>query len=308
MFYTGGTVPGPVGAAPSTGQSKIFWEKSKMKLFLSLLTPSLLGLFGLLEAAVLAGDTPVEPDGKPQQAAKAVELFDAIDQGLIDVTLKHRNSLSGVVTVKNLSGEPLQVALPEAFAGIPVVAQFGDFGDAGDGGGGSRRSNRGDRGGRGGGGGNQMSGGGFGGTGMGMGMGGGMGGWNLGPDKVLKEEVKTVCLEHGKREPRLDVKYAVRPIEEATQNKEVQVLCSLVGSGQADQQSAQAAVWHLNNDISWDQLAMKTARRAGKRATPYFSSREMRTAVHLAATARKIAEKQNAEEPKTDGEYESIGQ
>lgn len=238
--------------------------------------------------------TPSKPENPAESTVREVPLFEAMDAKLIDVTLKQRNSLEGQVTVKNLSGEHLRVKLPPAFAGVPAVAQFGDFMDF-DGGGGGGRGGRGGRGGsgggssRGGGGGNQSSGGGFGGGGS---RGGGGGSWNLEPDKVLRQKVHTVCLEHGKKEPRATVKYVMRPIEEVTDSKEVQILCNLVGTGKVDQQAIQAAVWHLNNDISWDQLAAKTykPRIDVPRVVPYFSDRQMNMATDLVKTAKKVVE------------------
>ncbi|MCL2745020.1 MAG: hypothetical protein FWE67_14345, partial [Planctomycetaceae bacterium] len=109
------------------------------------------------------------------KGAKEVKFFDAMNEGLIDASIVTYSSLDARVSVKNKSGHPLRVALPETFAAVHV-AQFGD--DIGGGGGGGRSSRRG-----GGGGQNQSSGGGMGGmSGMG-GMGGmGMGMMNIAPE------------------------------------------------------------------------------------------------------------------------------
>ena len=93
----------------------------------------------------------------------------------------------------------------------------------------------------------------------GMGMGGmGMGGFfNVGPDRVAKLKVQTVCLEHGKEDPNPRVPYALRPIESFTQKAELIELCKMLGRGEIDQVSAQAAAWHLSDGLSWQELAQK---------------------------------------------------
>jgi hypothetical protein len=61
--------------------------------------------------------------------------------------------------------------------------------------------------------------------------------------------------------------------------------------GELPHGAAQAAVWHLNNDVSWDALAAK--RRGPKRALapqlPYFAADEMRLAVRIAAESVRRA-------------------
>ncbi|MBR0225728.1 MAG: hypothetical protein IJL92_06700, partial [Thermoguttaceae bacterium] len=133
---------------------------------------------------------------------QAIELFQAIDEGLVEVKLTPKNSLKSSLSVTNKTDKAIVVEMPSAFAGVPVLAQpgggfgggFGMMGGrggrgAGPGGfgggmfgedmmGGRNNRNGGMGGGRGGmGGGNQSIGGGMGGRGGmgGMGM-GGMGG------------------------------------------------------------------------------------------------------------------------------------
>ena len=81
---------------------------------------------------------------KPTGAAKAaeapteVEMFAAMKAGDIDVKLIPQDSRSGNVIVTNKTNKPLKIRLPEAFAGVPVNAQFGGMGGMG----GMRRSAR----------------------------------------------------------------------------------------------------------------------------------------------------------------------
>ncbi len=192
-----------------------------------------------------------------------VEFFAAKKAGLIDVMFIPRSSKSANIMMKNRTKRKLSVRMPEAFAGVPILGQMGGMGMGGGGmgmGGGGMGMGGGGGGqqGMGGGGGGGMGGGGMGGGGMGMGGGGGMGGFqNIEPGRVRKVKVATVCLEHGKKEPNPRIKYDIVPIENFTRNAQVIELCRMLGSGKLDQMSAQAAAWHLTDDLSWQQLVQK---------------------------------------------------
>ncbi len=69
---------------------------------------------------------------------KTVEMFTAIDSGAIGVKLIPKDSTVCRVMIENKTDRPLNVKLPEAFAGVPVLAQFGGGGGGGMGGGGSQ--------------------------------------------------------------------------------------------------------------------------------------------------------------------------
>jgi len=270
---------------------------------------------GLLWAADRAGKAPAADQAKP--VAETVEMFAAIEAEQIEVKLIPKDSTECRVFIKNKTDKPLSIKLPEAFAGVPVLAQFGGGGMGGMGGGGmggmggmgGQQGMGGGMGGMGmggmggggmggmGGGGNQgmgggmggMGGGGMGGGGMG-GMGGGGGGFfNVPPEKVGDFKVTTVCLEHGKREPRPKMKYEIKPIEELTDKPEVREVCRMLGYGMLPQRAAQVAAWHLNSNMSWQQLAGKQLHYADGTRSPYFSQQEIRGGMQVVAAAAKLA-------------------
>jgi hypothetical protein len=244
-----------------------------------------------------------EKNSKP--APETVEMFSAIKDGKIGVTLIPKDSTGCKVRIENKTDKPLSVKLPEAFAGVPVLAQaMGGFGGGGMGGGMG--------GGRGGGmgGGQQAFGGGMGGMGGGMGgmmggMGGGMGMFNVPPEAVGELKVTTVCLEHGKKEPRPrpGLKHEIRPIEEYTDRVEVQEAIRMLGRGMMPQRVAQAAVWHLENEMSWQELAGKQLRFANGTRAPYFSPQEIQAAMQVTAAATQLAEKRQS-----DSKQDSLSQ
>ncbi len=236
----------------------------------------------IVPAAMLAADRT--PKGTPAEPAEVVEMFSAIEDGRIDVRLIPKDSTRARVFIENKTDKPLSVQLPAAFAGVPVLAQLeggmggmGGMGMGGMGGGGDSG---------GGGGGNQAFGGGMGGMGGGMGgMGGGM--WSVPPEKIAQLSVPTVCLEHGKPDPRPAVPYKIVPIDQVAEKPEVAEVCAMLATGQLPQRVAQVAAWHLNNDMSWQELASKQLRFANGRRQPYFSQQEIFLAMQLVERASK---------------------
>ena len=61
---------------------------------------------------------------------KPVELFQAVEEGKADLTFIAKNDHAGRVILTNNTKQPLNLQLPEAFAGVPVLAQFGGGGGA----------------------------------------------------------------------------------------------------------------------------------------------------------------------------------
>jgi hypothetical protein len=268
---------------------------------------SLLSLGVLLGAiSVVLGAKPEEKSAKPK--ADEVELFAAMDAGDIEVKLIPKDSTTGTVLITNKTKKPLAIKLPDAFAGVPVAAQFGGggggFGGGGIGGGGIGG------GGIGGGGGSQGLGGGFGGGGGGFGgggggfggggggLGGGGGFFNVAPEKVGKVKVTAVCLEHGKDDPNPRIPYELRPIESFAKDQKVIELVKMLGRGEIDQHSAQAAAWHLANGMSWNELAAKIGRKHLNGATePYFTAAQLQKAMAITRVAEERAEKIKTESP-----------
>jgi len=202
------------------------------------------------------------------KAAKSVELFAAIKAGDIAVKLIPKDAKEANLLIENKAKQPLTIKLPEAFAGVPVLAQIG---------------------------------GGFGGGGLG---GGGM--FNVAPDRVGKLKVATVCLEHGKRDPNPRVPYEIRPIESFTKDQKVIEVVKMLGRGKVPRNTAQATVWHLANGLSWPELAHKDRVRLSNGYTEkYFAPQEIALAMRVAAEAARRAEKYETADHR---EHDSLSQ
>jgi hypothetical protein len=120
---------------------------------------------------------------------------------------------------------------------------------------------------------------------MGGGMMGGM--MSVAPEQVAQFKVGTVCLEHGKKDPRPSVKYEIKPIESFT-----------------------AAAWNLTDGLTWEQLAAKRAVHVNGVGRQWFSPQQVQAGMQLAhhATIRAEEEEEAAKEKakdKSPGETES---
>ncbi|MCA9028067.1 MAG: hypothetical protein KDA86_22850 [Planctomycetaceae bacterium] len=225
-------------------------------------------------------------------AAERVDLFDGIESEALDVKMIAKNSLGGHLLIENKTDQPLTVDMPESIVGVHVLAQIGGGGGGFGGSGGSGGA---------GGGGGQSTGGGLGGGGGGgggsFGSGGGGGGqgfFSIPPEKTVMVPYTSVCLEHGKAEPRPSMTYQVVRTEEYTQNPALQELLRLVASGKIPSSVAQAAAWHLSDEMSWEELAQLEYERIGVPNTPQFSYQELMAARSLVSTAKGLAEERKS--------------
>ncbi|MCA9175463.1 MAG: hypothetical protein KDB14_13355 [Planctomycetales bacterium] len=247
-------------------------------------------------SASAANRVPVRSNTAPY---REVPLFEAMKNGEIEVQLIPKDATQATLIVKNKGKEPVSVRLPEAFAGVPVHAQFGGgMGGMGGGMGGMGGGMGGMGGGMGGGQGMGM-GGGMGGMGGGMGgMGGGMGGmggggggfFNVVPEKPGKIKLDAVCLEHGKPDPTPRMKYTIAPIETVTSDPAAIEVVKMLGQGMLPQNTAQAAVWNRTDNLSWAELAQKDRVRLlrGQYVEKFFNHQELAMAMQAVqvATAR----------------------
>lgn len=238
--------------------------------------------------------------------AERVELFDAINDGNLEALVIPKDETGGNVLIENKSDKTLTVQLPDSFVAVHVLKQIGGIGGGGLGGGGLGGGGLGG-GGLGGGGGGQPAGGGFGGGGLGGGGlgGGGLGGGGLGggaafsipPERVVRVPYVSVCLKHGLPEPSPKATYRLMPTEEYTQDPALQEVIRMVGTGRLEQQSAQAAAWHLTDQMSWQQLAAKAVKRTGFAPTPYFSRASLYRAQNIVAQAAARARERQQNQP-----------
>jgi hypothetical protein len=293
-------------------------------MMISVLTRGFQYRLGLLSSCVLlvavaqvvgAGKAPMKTL-QYDPAAEKMEMFAAIDAGKLSVRVAARDVEGGEMYFENLSAKPLTVVLPEAFAMVHVLKQFGGggFGGGGMGGGGGfggggggfGGGQGGGQGGGGGFGGGGMGGGGFGGGGMGGGgfggggMGGGAGFFSIPPERVAEVPYHTVCLNYGKPDPAPGMIYKVVRVEQYTQDKVLQEAIRIVAKGGLNYQIAQAATWHITDKMSWDELGSlqeETVLGDYSSRVPVFSAEQLQTAQQIVTFAEHRAVERSKLEP-----------
>ena len=261
-------------------------------------------LFGCL-AVCLAGTSRAElkqasRNPKFDPNARVVELFDGIDQGTIEATVVARNSHSAKLYVTNTSSEVVSVKLPPAVVAVHVLKQFGVGGNKP---GGRQGNSTGVASGPGMGqpiGGGALNGfgnNGPGGNNPGLGFnnvqgngfnnGPGFGIFSVSPDKSVQIPLATVCLAHGKPDPRSKMTYRLVRLEDYTSDPVLQETLRLFAAGSVNTKTAQAAAWHLTDKLSFAELRAKHVDPIGLPPLSYFTEDQLEGAQRLVEQARE---------------------
>ena len=180
--------------------------------------------------------------------SKPLDLFEAIDQGVVDVKFVARSAAKGRLVMTNNTEAPVEVLVPEAFAGVPVLRQFG----------------------------------------------GGGGAFNIPPERITRVDVPLLCLDHGLRDPSSSKPYEIRPIEDVVSSPALIEIVKAYANGELPRGASQAAAWHINSEVSWNELASKlTGTVRSFNRSSYFSRQEIQAAMAIV----------NRAETMTDGQY-----
>lgn len=230
----------------------------------------------------------------------AFDLFDAIEAGTVETTVIARNSNEANLFVTNKTDLPVSVQVPKAVVAVQVLKQVfpqggrngNPFGAGMPGGssgtgraqpiGGGIQNSTGNLNGPG----NNGVGNGFNGNAFGNGPGNGI--FSVPSHATVQVPLKMVCLAHGKPDPRARMKYQLVKLEEYTTDRVLQETLELFATGDTETQSAQAAVWHLTDKISWQALREKQIEQlGGLDSLPYFSDKQVAVAESLIRNARE---------------------
>ncbi len=248
----------------------------------------------------------------PVEGFEPVEMFSAMESGEIEVIIKTKSSADSNILVTNNSDKPLAIGMPAAFSAVPAMRQ-GGFGGGGFGGGGGGRGGGGGFGGGGqqqgigGGAGGGRGGGGFGGGGGGRGGAGGGGVFNIPAGKVGKVSIKTVCLEHGKKEPKSHMDYVIQPLEALNNDPKIKEMIRMLAEDEVTQNVAQAAAWNVTDDLSWQELAVKNRveSKMGGRTERYFNHNELLMAQQAVAVSIERVNEKAAQSKDSEDSSES---
>lgn len=264
-------------------------------------------LFGGLFACVLVISAQVPASFAAESASTVTEaplgsvvpdLLEAEGQQLVSVRYIPNNAKSAQIIVTNRTQRPLTLRLPDAFAGVPVLAQNRQNGGGGNGGaqvtgGGGGGAGRGQNAVQ-----NQQPAGGFGVGGFGGFGNPGGGAFSIPPERTLTFRVPTVCLEYGKPEPSSRMPYKLGRAEAFSSDPKLSIVLEGLGRGELSQKVAQAACWHIASGLTWEKLAAEKIDHAGGTPDePYFSRAELMAAHRVVAVATELASRRGPPEP-----------
>lgn len=246
-----------------------------------------------MPVAAWAGDS-TKKLGAADPNHETVDFLSAVQKGQISARLVPRDAWQCRLLLTNKTEKPLNVRLPEAFAGVPVSAQLLPNNNANP----SRQNNKN--------------------ASQALGVTPQMNNFNLNgnnrnplmnlnagnrrnqgplfsiaPEVTGQLKVMSVCLEHGKPGPRSSIPYEIQPIEGVVPKVDVQEVLCMLGQREISLHAAQAAVWHLNNGLSWEKLEAEKTSKLNIPVRPLFSSQELAEAKKAVGQAAKRC-KENA--------------
>ena len=220
--------------------------------------------------------------------ADVVNLFDGLAGGELESRVVARNQFKANIFVTNTTDEVLTVKVPEAVAAVHVLKQNNGFFQNAQNGFFQQGQNQQ----------NQTNLGDVLGQGTGQDLGGQVGAANndpfggifsIPPMKTVKLAFNSVCLDHGKPNPRSTMNYMLIPIEMHSKNRELHALLKGTKADKVNRLTLQAAAWHLANDISWKKLESKRHSELAVISDPYFSRKQIELAKALVERAKKSA-------------------
>src|SRR5690606_34821679 len=108
--------------------------------------------------------------------------------------------------------------------------------------------------------------------GMGGQMGGGQQGFfSIPPERRVRLNFSSVCLNHGKRTPTKLNRYYLVDTDKYTDNEMLKQVLEVVSSGQASPGACQAAAWYITDGLSFQQMAAKQ-RMTSMTVSQFFNS------------------------------------
>lgn len=226
------------------------------------------------------------------EAPEPVDIFALLEQQSLTAQMIVRDPYHARLILTNRSNAPLSVQLPDALAARPILAQMGNniFGQPTP----SNRSSA-------------QAPQTVGGTPMSSSSsnrGNNNNGFqnffnpnnmnnvfNIAPEQVRTIEVRCLCLEQGKPNPHSAVKYELVKLSEVNDDPRLAEVLRANARGEVTQEVAQAAAWHIANEMSWDELAGLTQRIALNAERPWFHAQQLQQAKRLVDGAKQTVAK-----------------
>ncbi|QDV51654.1 hypothetical protein [Gimesia fumaroli] len=255
-------------------------------------------LLSVLGVVLLIGGISIDPvSGTPKNSlittlslkpnVPEVNLFDGIKQKTLSARVFPKSAYSSSVFITNQTKEPLTVKIPPAVSSVHILAQVDPGNGLLQGLQGNQQPQTGD---------SQAVGGNLSPVGNNQNF-DFQGLFTIPPEKTVRLQLRSVCLEHGKPCPSSLKTYELRPIDTKVKDKALVLLLKKFNPRRDDLEMMQAIAWHLGSHMDWQELANKKKNRHIGGGVPYFSRAQL-------TTARKVVELARIESNRTPAEKE----
>ncbi|QDT43535.1 hypothetical protein Pan241w_36360 [Gimesia alba] len=244
-------------------------------------------LLSILGIVLLIGGTSIEPvNGTPKKSVittltlkpdvPQVSLFEGIQQKTLSARVFPKSAYSSSVFITNQTTEPLTVKVPSAVSSVHILAQVDQGNGLLQGLQGNQQAQTGD---------SQAVGGNLSPVGNNQNF-DFQGLFTIPPEKTVRLQLRSVCLEHGKPCPSSLKTYELRPIETKVKDKALVLLLKKFNPRRDDLEMMQAIAWHLGSHMDWQELANKKKNRHIGGGVPYFSKAQLISAQKVVELAR----------------------
>ena len=229
-----------------------------------------------------------------------VNLFEGIKQNTLSAKVFPKSAYSSSVLITNQTKEPLTVKIPPAVSSVHILAQAGPGDGFLKGLQGNQQAQTGD---------SQAVGGNLSPVGNNQNF-NFQGLFTIPPEKTVRLQLRSVCLEHGKPCPSSLKTYELRPIETQVKDKALVLLLKKFNPRRDDLEMMQAIAWHLGSHMDWQELAKKKKNRHIGGGVPYFSKAQLMSAQKVVELARieanrKLAKQDSRQISKTKSELDA---
>lgn len=218
------------------------------------------------------------PVSETDSSLSVWEVFQAARDKKVEARLVQQSERGGFLLLRNVTGEELNVRFPDAFVGVNVngsgaAQQVGGQGAAQSTGiavtyGQSRLAARNDT--------PEV--------------------FSVPAGETVRLPVTSVCLEYGKPTPNAKLRYVIMPVEQFCRNPVFHKLLPLFTKTKISQRVAQAAAWHVSNDLTWTELSSILDSHSSL-PVPMFTANDLRLAKALVEMAAAEASKKEELQP-----------
>jgi hypothetical protein len=119
----------------------------------------------------------------------------------------------------------------------------------------------------------------------------------------IRDRLNTICLEEGRPDPKPNMEYVLMPLEKFNNDPRIAEICMMLGNNEIATPIAQAAAWHITDNLSWGQLLVKNRRESMDGSFErFFNPVQIQYAQRLLVAAQERAQIRSTFKPENSTE------